>query len=218
MATIVFLDGVAPIKGHRHGICFDISQAGTIAKRRPSPINHQTTHRMYIRSLLPLTNQYYWDLTALQRTAWSDLAALEGVTGPWGQEGHQAGCAMFFKIVLNAQIAGDGIYANHVGHNPVLPPTWLTLTLIDKDTIRATFNASAEWNTKRIYLRQALPGPGQRNWKPTDGYITGYSGVNPNSPFDFTTHIQHLAGWNGRYWLGTQRTCGHRSAEELWDL
>ncbi|MBA7684729.1 hypothetical protein ES703_93136 [subsurface metagenome] len=218
MATIVFADGVDPIKGHRRGIAFDISQAGHIAKRRPSPINHLTNPRMLVRSLLPFTNQYFWNMTNGQKTAWANLAAMAGVTGPFGQGGHQAGCAMFFKLVLNAQLAGDPIYANHPAHNPVTPPTWLTLTRIDKDTIRVTFTASAQWVTKRIYLRQAIPSPGHRNWKPTDGYIAQYSPLNPNSPTDFTTHFQHIAGWNGRYWLGTQRTCGCRSAETLWDL
>ena len=218
MAVIVFLEDVDPIKGHRRGICFDISQAGYIAKRRPSPINHQTTPRMYVRRLLKSTNQYFWDLTNGQRTAWANLAAVSGVTGPYGQAGHQAGCAMFFKLVLNAQLAGDPIYGNHPPHNPVIPPTWLTLTRIDKDTIRVTFTASANWNAKRIYLRQARPSPGHRNWKPLDGYIAEYSGLGPNSPYDFTTHFQHIAGWNGRYWLGCQRSCGCRSAETLDDL
>ena len=218
MATIVFLEGVTPIKGHRRGISFDLSQAGYLVKRRPSPINHQTTPRMHVRSFLPFINQYYWDLTAGQRTAWATFAAAAGVTGPYGQVGHQAGCAMFFKVILNALLAGDPIYAVHPPHAPVAPPTWLTLTIIDPTTIRVTFNPSAAWNTKRIYLRQGLPGPGNRNWKPADGYIAQYSGLNPISPFDFTPHFQHLPGWNGRYWLGCQKTCGCRSAEELWDL
>lgn len=218
MATIVFLDAVDPITGSRRGVTFDVSQAGAIAKRRPSPVNHQTNLRMQIRLFLKQTNAYYWNLTAGQKTAWSNLAAAEGVPGPWGMTKWQAGCAMFFSIELNALIAGDGLYANHPPHNPVTPPTNRTLTRIDKDTIRATFTPSAQWVDKRIYLRQARPGPGVRRWSFYDGYIAQYSGLNPNSPFDFTTHFQHLAGWHGRYWLGTQRTCGCRSAEQLWDL
>ncbi len=104
-------------------------------------------------------------------------------------------------------------------HTPRLPPpTWQTFTRIDTDTVRATFIPSANWNQKRIYLRQALPGPGVRRWCPADGYVVSYSPPNPNSPFDFTVKFQHLAGWHGRYWTGTQRLCGCRSAEELWDL
>lgn len=218
MAVIVFLDDVDPITGSRRGVTFDVSQAGAIAKRRPSPVNHQTNDRMKVRSLLKFTNQYFWDLTAGQKTAWANLAAADGTTGPYEMTKWQAGCAMFFKLVLNAQLAGDPIYGNHPPHNPTLPPTWLTLTRIDKDTVRVTFNPSAAWNTKRIYLRQAIPGPGVRRWSFYDGYIAQYSPLNPNSPFDFTTHFQHLAGWHGRYWLGCQRSCGCRSAETLWDL
>lgn len=218
MATIVFLDGVDEIIGSRRGVTFDRSQAGNYVKKRPSPVNHQTNARMKLRTILKAANQYYWNLTAGQKTAWGNLAAARGITGPWGMTKSQAGCAMFFSLQINNYIAGDGFYANHPPHNPIIPPTWLTLTRIDKDTIRVTFNPSANWNLKHIYLRQALPGPGVRRWSAADGYIAEYSPLNPNSPTDFTTHFQHLAGWHGRYWLGCQRSCGCRSAEELWDL
>ena len=125
---------------------------------------------------------------------------------------------MFYKLQIPARQAGDPFYANHPPHNPTTPPTWLTLNRIDNDTIRVTFNPSAAWNTKRIYLRQGLPGPGFRRWSAADGYIAEYSELSPASPHDFTTHFPHLAGWHGRYWLGCQRSCGCRSAEELWDL
>lgn len=218
MATIVFLDGVDPIVGCRRGVHFDCSQAGPFASRRASPINRQTNPRMHLRRLLKLTNAYYWDMTAGQKTAWSNLAAVNGITGPYGMTKWQAGCAMFFSIVLNAQLAGDPIYANHPPHNPVTPPTWLTLNRIDKNTIRVTFIAAPQWVDKRIYLRQALPGPGVRRWSAADGYIADYSPLNPNSPTDFTTHFQHITGWHGRYWVGCQRSCGCRSAETLYDL
>ncbi len=218
MAIIDYLDDVDPIQGSRRGVTFDVSQAGPIAKRKASPINPQSNPRNKVRSLLYATNAFYWALTAGQKTAWTNLADASGITGPWGMGGFQAGCAMFFKLQLNAQLAGDPLYANHPPHNPVIPPIWLTLTRINNTTIRTTFVPSANWNLKRIYLRQALPGPGVRRWGPSDGYIAQYSPLNPNSPFDFTTHFPHLAGWHGRYWTGTQRGCGCRSAEELWDI
>lgn len=218
MAIIAYLDGVDAIQGSRRGLTFDVSQAGPIVKRRPSPINHQTDDRMQIRLILKQANQFFWDLTAGQKNAWKNLAAASGITGPGGDNSVQAGCAMFFKLQINNYIAGDGFYANHPPHNPVIPPIWLTQTRIDNNTIRVTFTASANWNLKHIYLRQGLPGPGVRRWAPTDGYIAQYSPLNPNTPFDFTTHFPHLAGWHGRYWLGCQRSCGCRSAETLFDL
>ncbi len=218
MAIISYLPDVDEINGSRRGLTFDVSQAGPIVKRRPSPVNHQTNLRMVIRLYLRQTNAFYWNLTAGQKTNWGILAAAEGVTGPYGMTKWQAGCAMFFKIALNALIAGDGLYANHPPHNPVTPPTWLTVNRIDKDTIRVTFIPSAQWLQKRIYLRQSKPGPGFRNWNQYDSYIAEYSELSPGSPHDFKTHFQHLTGWHGRYWLGTQRTCGHRSAETQYDL
>lgn len=218
MATIVFLDAVAEIIGSRRGLTFDRSQAGNYVKKRPSPINHQTNARMKIRTILKATNQYYWNLTAVQRTAWSNWAQANGIDGPWGQTKHQQGCAGFFAVQLNARIAGDPFYIAPPGNIPLPGVTFTDLVRIDKDTIRATFNPSPAGADDRIYLRQGLPGPGHRRWEKIDGYIAQISTLNPNSPFDFTSHFQHLAGWNCRYWTATQENTGRRSDEDLWDL
>ncbi len=218
MATIVFLEDVTPITGSRKGITFDVSQAGAIAKRKPSPVNHQTTHRMKIRTLLKATNEYYWNLTAQQRVAWGEWGAANEIDGPYTYEPHQWGCAAFFAVQLNARIAGDPFYPNPPGPLPLPGVTFTNLTRIDKDTIRATFNPSPAGAANRIYLRQCKPGPGYRRWSVYDGYIAQTSPLNPNSPYDFTTHFQHLAGWHCRYWTGTQEDTGRRSDEDLWDL
>ena len=218
MATIVFLDDVAPIKGHRRGLAFDISQAGYIVKRRPSPINHQTDLRMIYRRLLKDGNQFYWDLNIGQRNLWSTFAALSGITGPYGQGGHQAGCAAFFACALNSHFAGDGFPVAPGPPLPVVGVTFTNLIRIDKDTVRATFNPSPAGANNRLYLRQGLPGPGFRNWKHFDGYISEYTAVNPNSTIDFTTKFQHLNGWNSRYWCGTQNAFGGRAVETEFDI
>lgn len=218
MATITFLNGIDPITGSRRGVTFDVSQAGSIAKRRPSPVNHQTTLRMFIRKLLKETNAYFWNLTAAQRTAWTVYAEAEGIPGPWGMKQHQQGCAGFFYLQLNARIAGDPFYIVPPLNGPL--PNWtpLTLTRINKDTIRATFLPSPLQGARRLYLRQAIPGPGVRRWSTYDSYVVEYSPVAVNSPYDFTTKFQHLTGWHGRYWLGAQNVKGRRGIEKLFDL
>jgi len=218
MATIVFLDGIDPITGSRRGVTFDVSQAGPIAKRKPSPINHQTTLRMKIRTLLKATNEYYWNLTRLQKLAWGAWGNANEIEGPYGAHALQGGCAAFFAVELNARIAGDPFYPNPPGNLPLPGVTFTNLTRIDKDTIRATFNPSPAGPVNRIYLRQGRPGPGVRRWSVYDGYIAELSPLNPVSPYDFTTHFQHLNGWHGRYWTGTQEDTGRRSTENLWDL
>ena len=218
MATIVFLDGIDPITGSRRGTTFDVSQAGLIAKRRPSPVNHQTNLRMKIRTLLKATNQYFWNLTPQQKRAWRTWAWTNDIDGPWHFYGNQKGCAAFFTVELNARIAGDPFYPDPPGNLPLPGVTFTNLTRIDKDTIRATFNPSPASAANRIYLRQTLPGPGYRRWSKYDGYIAQISPLNPASPYDFTTHFQHLTGWNCRYWTGTQEDTGRRSDEDLWDL
>jgi len=218
MATIVFLDGINPITGSRRGVTFDVSQAGSIAKRKPSPVNHQTTHRMKIRALLKATNEYFWNLTNQQQLDWGWWAVLNGIRGPYRARLSQAGCAGFFAVELNARIAGDPFYPNPPGNLPLPGVTFTDLTRIDKDTLRATFNPSPAGAQNHIYLRQGRPGPGVRRWSIYDGYITEPSPLNPASPYDFTTHFQHLTGWHGRYWTGTQEDTGRRSTEDLWDL
>lgn len=218
MAIIVFLDGVDEIKGHRQGCQFDISQAGNIVKKRNCPVNHQTNLRMKVRSLLKATNQYFWNMDHAQKRAWFFWAAANGIDGPYGAPGLQQACAGFFSVQLNARIAGDPFYIPPPGNLPLAGVNFTNLTRINKDTIRATFNPSPAGAANRIYLRQSLPGPGHRNWKPLDGYIAEISDKNPVSPYDFTTHFQHLTGWNGRYWTGTQEDTGRRSTEDLWTL
>jgi len=218
MANIVFSEGIDEIIGSVQGITFDRSQAGNYAKKRPSPINHQTNDRMKLRALLRDTNQYFWNLTTAQKNAWGTWAAANGITGPFGMTKQQAGCAAFFAVELNARLAGDPFYITPPGNLPLAGVNFTALTRIDKDTIRATFNPSPAGATNRIYLRQALPGPGYRRWSPVDGYIAERSALNPASPYDFTTHFQHLTGWNCRYWTATQENTGRRSTEDLWDI
>jgi len=218
MATIVYLDGIDPISGSRRGITFDVSQAGTIAKRKPSPVNHQTTPRMKLRTLLKATNEYFWNLPHAKQLDWGWWAALNGIRGPYGARFEQGGCAGFFAVQLNARIAGDPFYPNPPGNLPLPGVAFTNLARIDKDTIRATFNPSPAGPANRIYLRQGIPGPGVRRWSIYDGYICQPSALNPGSPYDCTTHFQHLTGWHGRYWTGTQEDTGRRSDEDLWDL
>lgn len=218
MATIVFANGVDEIIGSRKGITFDRSQAGNYAKKRPSPINHQTNDRMKLRSILKEANAYFWNLTNQQQLDWGWWAVLNGIRGPYGARTWQAGCAGFFTVELNARLAGDPFYPNPPGNLPLPGVTFTDLQRIDKDTIRATFNPSPAGADDRIYLRQGLPGPGVRRWEAVDGYIAEHSPLNPASPYDFQVHFQHLNGWHGRYWTGTQEDTGRRSSEDLWDL
>lgn len=218
MANIVFLDGIDEIIGSRQGITFDCSQAGNYAKKRPSPINHQTNPRMHLRRNLKAANDFFWNLTAAQKNLWQIFGAASGITGPYGQTGPLQANAAFFACALVANDAGDGFPTVPGPPNPIAGVTFTALTHIDNNTVRATFNPSPAGPNNRIYLRQAIPGPGVRRWGPVDGYIAEYSAKNPNSTFDFTTKFQHLAGWNGRYWLGTQNGFGGRSVETLFDL
>ena len=218
MATIVFDDPAEEFAGSRRGLTFDKSQAGPYVKKRPSPVDHHTNPRMLLRRNLKAANQFFWNLNAGQKNLWEIFAAASGITGPYGQTKLQQACAGFFACAITANDAGDGFPIVPGPPNPIGGVTFTNLTVIDKDTIRATFNPSPAGAAKRVYLRQALPGPGVRRWSPADGYIAQYSGLNPNSTFDFTTKFQHLIGWHGRYWCGTQNTFGGRAVETLFDL
>lgn len=218
MATIVFLDGVDPIAGSRQGVTFDKSQAGPYAKKRPSPTNPQTQARNKLRAILKEANAYFWNLTWNQKNAWHLWADANGITGPYGCSGFQAACAGFFTVQLNARLAADPHYIIPPGNLPLAGVTFTNLTWIAAGIIRADFNPSPAGANNRVFLRQALPGPGYRRWSKADGYIAEVSGLNQTSPMFFTPKFLHWPGWNGRYWTGTQETTGRRSTEDLWDL
>ncbi len=218
MAIIAYLDDVDPTQGSRRGITFDVSQAGPIAKRRASPTNPQTEQRNEYRKIIRAANNFFWALTSGQKTRWINFAAMAGITGPGGDTGIQAACAAFFSCAVNAFIADAEFPANPGPPPPIAGVTMTDLIHIDKDTVRATFFPSPAPAAHRIYIRQALPGPGVRRWGPADGYIAQYSDHAPNSPFDFTTKFAHLTGWHGRYWLGTQNHEGGRSTETQFDI
>ena len=218
MATIVFLEAQDEIIGSIKGLTFDKCQSGNYVKKRPSPINHQTTDRMHLRSLLKATNDFFTNLTDAQKNAWTIWTANNVSLPPFGMDFRIAGCYGFFAVQLNARLAGDPYYIVPPGPLPLPGVTFTNLVRIDKDTIRATFNPSPAGANDRIYLRQALPGPGVRRWSRADGYTAERSPLNPASPYDFTTHFQHLAGWHCRYWTATQEDTGRRSTEDLWDL
>lgn len=218
MATIAFLDGIDPITGSRRGVTFDVSQAGSIAKRRPSPVNHQTNLRMYIRSLLPLINNYYWSTTPAQKIGWATWAQANGIDGPWGMKKSQQGCAAYFSLMLNVIVAGDSRYFVAPPNNPLWGPWYDSLTRIDDHTVRVVFHPTPATGTRRAYLRQAIPGPGVRRWSTYDSYIAEYTAPKPNSPYDFTTKFPLLAGWHGRFWCGWQNSKGLRAIETLFDI
>lgn len=218
MATIVYSEEVDPITHTLQGVTFATSQAGTYAKKRPSPINHQTTGRMANRSILSAAGSFFWSLTNAQKKAWAIWAEDNGIPKPFSVGMYQWGNAGFLQLQVPARAAGDSFYITPPPDLPHTGVTFTALTRIDKDTIRATFNPTPAGANNRIYLRQTLPTPGVRRRSSDDGYITQYSATNPASPYDFTTHFQHLSGWSCRYWTGTQETTGRRSSETLWTI
>lgn len=218
MATIVFTDPADEFAGSIRGLTFDKSQAGPYVKRRPAPVNHQTNKREKTWALIRTANTYFWAMTNAQKTAWSNWAAANSIGGPWGSTGHQRGYAGFFTVQLNASIAGDPLYIPPPGNLPLIGVTFTSLTRISDTITRADFNPSPAGTNNRVFLRQALPGPGVKRWAKGDGYIAQISGLNPTSPIFFLNHFPLRPTWHGRYWTGTQENTGRRSAEDLWDL
>lgn len=218
MATIVFDEEIDPITGSIHGLTFATSQAGSYVKRRPSPIQHHTNELMKLRSILSAAGKFFAPLTNPQKRAWAIWASENGIPLPFPGGWLQQGFAGFCTVEVNANLAGDSFYITPPDELPNDGVVFSDLVLIDKDTVRATFLPAQADADDRIYLRQAVPGPGFRQWDPANGYIAQYSELEPNSTFDFTTKFSHLTGWHGRYWLGTQDEKGRRSIETLFDI
>lgn len=218
MAIIDYDYTVDPIHGSRQGNTFTTSQGGATVKRRPSPINPGYTHRSSIRSIMSAAGKRYWAFPNWLKLHWTVWGENNGMTKPFPKGIYQLGNAAYLTVNVNAKIAGDSFYDGPPGNIPIPGVTFTNLVRIDTSTVRATFNPSPAGWGHRIYLRQAIPGPGVRRWDPANGYIAEYSARNPNSTHDFTTHFPHPAGWHSRYWLGTQDTKGRRALETLFDL
>lgn len=218
MAIISPLEGIELYMNSIKGCTFDTSQAGPIVKRRPSPTNPGTNTRNKYKAILQTVNNYFWQLTWSQKLWWAVEAGINGIEAPFGGGGDLAANACFIFLQVNVMAAGDSLYANAPGGMTITTPTWGTVTRQDDHTIRVAFTPLASWSDYRIYLRQALPGPGYRRWARIDSFMCEYSERSPSSPHDFTTHFPHLTGWNGRYWLGCQHYTGYRSAETLIDI
>lgn len=218
MATLVFFPEVDPIADSRQGVTFSTGPAGTYAKRRPAPINRQTTHRQNTRAILSAAGKYFWSLPNGLKKLWANWGNANGITKPFPKGVYQLANAAFLCVEVPAKIAGDPFYATPPGNLPLTGVTFLTLTRINNNTIRATFSPSPAGTYHRICLRQAIPGPGVRRTEIQNGYLCEPSGLNPTSPHDFTTHFQHLSGWHCRYWVTTQETTGRRSLEAEFDL
>lgn len=218
MAIISYLDGVDTTRNSRKGTTYDTSQAGPIVKRRPSPTNPSRNTRNLYKTYLQTANSYFWKLTWSQKLWWAVEAGINGIEGPFHMAGDHAANAAFIFLQVNVLAAGDSLYANAPGGMSIYTPSWGTVSRIDDNTIQVAFTPLASWGDYRIYLRQALPGPGYRRWARIDSFMCSYSERSPSSPHDFTTHFPHLTGWNCRYWLGCQHYTGYRSAETLIDL
>lgn len=218
MAVIVYDPSVDPILDSRQGVTFSLSQAGATARRRSSPINHQTDDRQTNRVILSTVGKFFWAMDNVQKGAWMGWANDNGMVKPFPLGPYQLANAAFLSLQVNSFTAGDALYIPPPGDIPITGVTFSALARIDQDTIRATFAPSPAGADLRIYLRQGIPGPGFKNLDQVDGYIAQYSQLNPNSTFDFTTKFQHLAGWNCRYWVGTQDDTGRRAVEQIFDL
>lgn len=218
MAIIKYLEDLWFPYNSRYGNTFDTSQAGPIVKRRPCPTNPSTPARNKYRTILADVNKNFWGLTWDQKLWWRVQGSFLDITGPFGRQSDQKGNAAYVMLMVNVVAAGDDMYDDAPGDLTITGPTWGTLSRIDDNTVRITFTAGTDWSDKRIYLRQALPGPGYRRWAKIDSFMCEYSERSPTSPHDFTIHFPHIAGWNCRYWLGCQHYTGYRIDETIVDL
>lgn len=218
MAIIVPIPGAWKKRAHLHGSVVLWTQGEWALRRKAGPCNRQTTPIMQNRTRLPLMHKNFDALTDPQKTGFSDWA--------WN---NFIGDGIADRLDLHARMgyATSQLPALIAGDPPLITPTinpgfpgvnFTNCQLIDKDTIRLTFNPSPAGANFRIHLKQTLPGPGAKNPHIRDAYICGISALNAVSPQDFTTHNQHLAGWSARYYAITQHKEGPYSDPTTFDL
>lgn len=218
MAIIIFDEEIDPITGTILGNTFSNSQAGPTVRRKSVPNQPDTARRNLNNILLQQIGKFFWPLTNTQKILWLRWAQRNGVPLPFPNGLYQQAYAAYLKCLVPARMAGDPLYTTPPPDLPYAGVTFNTLDHIDKDTIRATFTPSPAGSTRRIFLAQTLPTAGQENRTRVEATIAEISAPNVTSPYDFTTRFQHLTGWTGQYFTGSQDLFGRRSSEDNWNL
>lgn len=121
-----FLD--VPRSGSYQGLTSSRNSYGQYVRTRAQPTNPASSFQQAVRSRMALNAQNYRDLTAAQRSGWSDLGAQIIRSDSLGQSYSLKGFNTYCLINNNKLAAGDVTVADAPLYVPPDPMATLTLT------------------------------------------------------------------------------------------
>ena len=136
MATVLFGNGVADMRGSVNGNVFARNANGAYVRNRTTPINPQTAKQISVRNALASVATYWRSLTDAQREAWNVAAPSFPYTNRLGQTQVYTGQQLFMKF--NQQLLQAGISLGSLD-TPPAPATFPDMAL---NTLAFTLTAS----------------------------------------------------------------------------
>lgn len=125
MATVLYGNGVADLRGSINGNVFSRNGNGAYIRNRTTPTNPQTSKQIAVRSKLAYYSTAWRGLTNAQREAWATAAPAFPYTNRLGQPSVYSGQQLFMKF--NQQGSQIGITDLYV--TPPSPATFPITTL-----------------------------------------------------------------------------------------
>lgn len=107
MATILFGNGVADVRGSINGTVFSRNANGAYARNRTTPINPQTAAQVTQRGRLTSLSSAWRELTDAQRDTWTKATRAYPYTNRLGQTSYYTGPQLFNKLNLALLSAGQ---------------------------------------------------------------------------------------------------------------
>lgn len=106
MATILFGNGVADVRGSINGTVFSRNANGAYARNRTTPINPQTAAQVTQRGRLTSLSSAWRELTDAQRDTWTKATRSYPYTNRLGQTSYYTGPQLYNKLNLALLSAG----------------------------------------------------------------------------------------------------------------
>lgn len=136
MATVLYGNGVADLRGSINGSVFSRNGNGGYVRNRTTPINPNSQKQVAVRAGLAFLASYWRSLTDTQRDAWTTAAPNFPYTNRLGQSSVYSGQQLFMKF--NQSLAQGNI----AGVLDV-PPTPQSFPPLIATTLTATLTAGA---------------------------------------------------------------------------
>lgn len=202
---------IGELSGSYGGLTYSHGKGGPYVRLRSIPTNPNSVKQTAARAALSGLSARYGELSADQRTEWSQWAELHPVVNRLGNAiiltGQQA------YIGCNARLIQAGAPANDDCPVNTVPSDLATATATaDASTQEITVTYSGAVPTGgRLLLWQTLPSSAGRNGNRRQSRLVGYSDVDPTSPNVWTSPYIALATQTSNLWVCVMDDAGQAS-------